>query len=73
VSHWGLAGFKQPWTHGLSEMLYAYSSATGNNARLQVFRQYNPDITQRWARHAFWTFLHDRPIMALAGNLARKN
>src|SRR5471030_317317 len=31
VSKWGLAGLNNNGPHGLSEMLYAYSSATGNN------------------------------------------
>ena len=31
VSKWGLAGLNNGGPHGLSEMLYAYSSATGNN------------------------------------------
>ena len=31
VSDWGLAGLNNSGPHGLSEMLYAYSSATGNN------------------------------------------
>jgi len=31
VSPWGLAGLNNAGPHGLSEMLYAYSSGTGNN------------------------------------------
>ena len=31
VSQWGLAGLNNAGPHGLSEVLYAYSSATGNN------------------------------------------
>ena len=31
VSQWGLAGLNNNGPHGLSEMLYAFSSATGNN------------------------------------------
>ena len=31
VSKWGLAGLNNTGPHGLSEMLYAYSSGTGNN------------------------------------------
>src|SRR6202043_2929637 len=31
VSKWGLDGLNNAGPHGLSEMLYAYSSANGNN------------------------------------------
>src|SRR5262249_53959943 len=31
VSQWGLAGLNNTGPHGLGEMLYAYSSTTGNN------------------------------------------
>ena len=31
VSPWGLAGLNNTGPHGFSEILYAYSSATGNN------------------------------------------
>src|SRR5262249_57775466 len=31
VSEWGKAGLNNTGPHGLSEMLYAFSSATGNN------------------------------------------
>jgi len=31
VSPWGLAGLNNSGPHGFSEMLYAYTSATGNN------------------------------------------
>ena len=31
MSQWGLAGLNNTGPHGLSEILYAYSSGTGNN------------------------------------------
>ena len=31
VSKWGLAGLNNTGPHGLSEIIYAYSSETGNN------------------------------------------
>jgi K+-transporting ATPase, A chain len=31
VSKWGLAGLNNNGPHGLSEILYAYSSGAGNN------------------------------------------
>ncbi len=36
----GLAGLNNAGPHGLSEMLYAYSSANGNNGSRRAERQY---------------------------------
>jgi len=74
VSQWGLAGRNNAGPHGLSEILYAYSSGTGNNG--SAFAGLNGNT--------FWSnitlglamllgrFFMIVPVMALAGSLARK-
>jgi K+-transporting ATPase ATPase A chain len=74
VNRAGLAGLKNAGPHGFSEMLYAYSSAAGNNG--SAMAGLNGDtpwfnITLGLAMLA-GRFLMIVPIMALAGNLARK-
>lgn len=74
VSTWGLAGLNNAGPHGLSEMLYAYSSATGNNgsafAGLSAnTRWYN---TTLGLAMLFGRFVMIVPVMALAGNLVKK-
>ncbi|HMK64676.1 MAG TPA: potassium-transporting ATPase subunit KdpA [Thermodesulfobacteriota bacterium] len=74
VSAWGLAGLNNSGPHGLSEILYAYSSATGNNgsafAGLTTNTYwYNTTLA---AAMLLGRFLMIIPVMALAGNLAGK-
>jgi len=74
VSDWGLAGLNNAGPHGLSEMLYAYSSGTGNNgsafAGLTTNTQwYN---TTLGLAMLFGRFVMIVPVLALAGSLARK-
>src|ERR1700719_1601705 len=42
VNKWGLAGLNNTGPHGLSEILYTYSSATGNNGRAFAGISANP-------------------------------
>jgi potassium-transporting ATPase potassium-binding subunit len=74
VSKWGLAGLNNTGPHGLSEMLYAYSSGTGNNGSafaglIGNTPWYN---TTLGLAMLFGRFVMIVPILALAGNLARK-
>jgi K+-transporting ATPase ATPase A chain len=74
VSQWGLAGLNNAGPHGLSEILYAYSSGTGNNGSAFAGLNGNTfwsNITLGLAM-LFGRFLMIVPVMALAGNLARK-
>jgi K+-transporting ATPase ATPase A chain len=74
VSKWGLAGLNNTGPHGLSEMLYAYSSANGNNG--SAFAGLNANTP--WYNSTIGVamlvgrFLMIIPIMALAGSLAQK-
>lgn len=74
VSEWGLAGLNNNGPHGLSEMLYAYSSATANNgsafAGLTANTPwYNTTLGLAMLIGRFFVIV---PIMALAGSLASK-
>lgn len=74
VSGWGTAGLNNAGPHGLSEMLYAFSSATGNNGSAFAGLTANTpwyNITLGIAMLA-GRFLMIVPIMALAGSLAGK-
>jgi potassium-transporting ATPase potassium-binding subunit len=70
----GLAGISNPGPHGLSQILYAFSSAAGNNG--SAFAGINANTT--WFNTALgFTMLAGRflmmiPMVALAGNLAGK-
>jgi potassium-transporting ATPase potassium-binding subunit len=74
VSKWGLAGLNNAGPHGLSEMLYAYSSANGNNG--SAFAGLNANTpwynTTIGLAMLIGRFLMIIPIMALAGSLAQK-
>jgi K+-transporting ATPase ATPase A chain len=74
VSAWGLAGLNNNGPHGLSEILYAYSSATGNNG--SAFAGLNANTAWYNATLGiamlFGRFLMIVPILALAGSLAAK-
>ena len=74
VSSWGLAGLNNSGPHGFSEILYAFSSATGNNGSAFAGLTANAmwyDTTLGLAMF-FGRFLMVIPVMALAGSLARK-
>src|SRR5471030_3323571 len=78
VSDWGQAGLNNAGPHGFSEMLYAFSSAVGNNGSAFAGLTANPangnphwDTTLGVAM-LIGRFLMIVPIMALAGNLASK-
>jgi K+-transporting ATPase ATPase A chain len=74
VSKWGLAGLNNAGPHGLSEILYAYSSATGNNGSAFAGLTANTpwyNITLGLAM-LVGRFLMIVPILAMAGSLARK-
>lgn len=74
VSQWGLEGLNNTGPHGLSEILYAFSSATGNNG--SAFAGLNGNTpwynTTQGLAMLFGRFLMIVPILALAGNLAKK-
>jgi K+-transporting ATPase ATPase A chain len=74
VSAWGVAGLNNAGPHGLSEMLYAYSSCTGNNG--SAFAGLNGNTysynTTLGLAMLFGRFVMIVPILALAGNLAGK-
>ncbi len=74
VSDWGLAGLNNSGPHGLSEILYAYSSCVGNNGSAFAGLTANTpwyDTTLGIAM-LFGRFLMIIPVMALAGSLAQK-
>jgi potassium-transporting ATPase potassium-binding subunit len=74
VSSWGLAGLNNAGPHGFSEMLYAYSSATGNNGSAfagLTTNTYWYDTTMGVAM-LVGRFFMIIPVLALAGNLAKK-
>jgi K+-transporting ATPase ATPase A chain len=74
VSDWGKAGLNNQGPHGFSEMLYAYSSATGNNG--SAFAGLTANTYWYNTTLAFGMligrFLMIVPIMAIAGSLAAK-
>jgi K+-transporting ATPase ATPase A chain len=74
VSRWGTAGIGNDGPHGLSEILYAFSSAAGNNG--SAFAGYTAistmaNIVLGLAMLA-GRFMLIVPVLALAGNLAGK-
>ena len=74
ASRWGRAGLCNSGPHGLSEILYAFTSGAGNNG--SAFAGLNADtpaynITLALAM-LFGRFIMMVPVLALAGNLARK-
>ena len=74
VSKWGLAGLNNAGPHGLSEILYAYSSCTANNGSAFAGLNANTpwyNITLGLAM-LIGRFLMIIPIMAMAGSLAQK-
>ncbi len=74
VSDWGKAGLNNNGPHGLSEMLYAFSSGTGNNGSAFAGLTANTPWynTTLGLAMLIGRFLMIVPIMALAGSLAQK-
>jgi K+-transporting ATPase ATPase A chain len=74
VSKWGLAGLNNNGPHGLSEILYAFSSGAGNNG--SAFAGLSGNTlwynTTLGLDMLFGRFLMIVPIMALAGSLVQK-
>jgi len=74
VSAWGTAGLANKGPHGLSEILYAYSSAVGNNG--SAFAGLNANTvwmnTTLGLAMLVGRFFVIIPVLALAGNLAQK-
>ena len=74
VSPWGLAGLNNTGPHGFSEILYAFSSGTGNNGSAFAGLSGNSwwyDTTMGVAM-LIGRFFFIVPVLALAGNLAKK-
>jgi len=74
VSQWGLAGLNNNGPHGLSEILYAFSSANGNNGSAFAGLSANTPWynTTIGLAMLIGRFLMIVPILALAGSLGRK-
>ncbi len=74
VEPYGTAGISNPGPHGLSQILYAYVSSTGNNG--SAFAGLNGNTmwynTTTAAAQLLGRFFMIIPIMAIAGSLARK-
>jgi K+-transporting ATPase ATPase A chain len=74
VKPFGTAGISNPGPHGLSQILYAYVSSTGNNG--SAFAGINANTmwynTSTAVAQLLGRFFMIIPIMAIAGNLARK-
>jgi K+-transporting ATPase ATPase A chain len=74
VSRWGTAGLGNHGPHGLSEVLYAFSSAAGNNG--SAFAGFVPASTIANTVLGLvmlaGRFLLIVPVLALAGNMAAK-
>jgi potassium-transporting ATPase potassium-binding subunit len=74
VSEWGKAGLNNQGPHGLSEILYAFSSGTGNNGSAFAGLTANTPWynTTLGLAMLIGRFLMIVPIMALAGSLLQK-
>jgi K+-transporting ATPase ATPase A chain len=74
MSKWGVAGLNNQGPHGLGEILYAFSSATGNNGSAFAGLTANTPWynTTLGLAMLFGRFLMIVPIIALAGSLAGK-
>ncbi|MFZ5867722.1 MAG: potassium-transporting ATPase subunit KdpA [Thermodesulfobacteriota bacterium] len=74
VTSWGLDGLKNGGPHGLSELLYAFSSTAGNNGSAFAGLNGNTpwfNVTLAVAM-LLGRFFMIVPVLALAGNLAGK-
>jgi K+-transporting ATPase ATPase A chain len=74
ASRWGLAGLGNSGPHGLSEILYAFSSGTGNNGSAFAGLSGNSPAYNTTLALAmlFGRFIMIVPVLALAGSLGRK-
>lgn len=78
LSTWGQAGLNNAGPHGFAEILYAYSSAVGNNGSAFAGLTANPSNGDMHYNLTLGIgmligrFLMIVPILALAGNLAAK-
>jgi K+-transporting ATPase ATPase A chain len=74
VSKWGLVALNNNGPHGLSEILYAYTSGTGNNGSAFAGISANTPWLNTTIGFAMLIgrFLMIVPILALAGSLVRK-
>jgi K+-transporting ATPase ATPase A chain len=78
ISTWGQAGLNNAGPHGFAEILYAYSSAVGNNGSAFAGLTANPSDGDMHYNLTLGLgmligrFLMIVPILALAGNLAAK-
>ena len=74
VARFGTSGMTNPGAHGLSQVLYAYSSAVGNNG--SAFAGINANTpwynTSMGVAMLLGRFFMIIPILAIAGNLAAK-
>jgi K+-transporting ATPase ATPase A chain len=74
VNKFGTSSISNPGPHGLSQILYAYTSTTANNG--SAFGGLNGNTLWYNVSLGFATllgrFLQHIPILAIAGNLARK-
>jgi potassium-transporting ATPase potassium-binding subunit len=74
VKSYGTAGISNPGPHGLTQVLYAYVSSTGNNG--SAFGGLNANTlwynTTTGTAQLLGRFFMVIPIMAIAGSLARK-
>jgi K+-transporting ATPase ATPase A chain len=74
IRPWGVAGLNNTGPHGLSEILYAYSSGVGNNG--SAFAGLNANTpwmnTTLGIVMLIGRFMFIVPVMALAGSLAKK-
>jgi K+-transporting ATPase ATPase A chain len=74
VTKAGLAGISNPGPHGFSQILYAYTSGTGNNGSAfgginANTLWYNSTLAIAMLLGRFFTVI---PVLAIAGNLAAK-
>jgi K+-transporting ATPase ATPase A chain len=74
VTGYGKAGISNPGPHGLSQILYAYTSGAGNNGSAFAggnwnSRWYNTSIGFDMLLGRFFMVI---PVLAIAGSLARK-
>ncbi len=74
VKPYGTAGITNPGPHGLSQILYAYVSSTGNNG--SAFGGINANTmwynTTTATAQLLGRFFMIIPVLAIAGNLAKK-
>jgi len=74
VKPYGTAGITNPGPHGLSQVLYAYVSSTGNNG--SAFAGINANTmwynTTTAAAQLLGRFFMIIPVLAIAGSLAKK-